>query len=321
MANLFKPQVNYLLKNGPTEIGSEATLVSEKSSTVIWLNPDSCIDRFEVRFKRFEGSIDMVIMFDYKHPYNAPDFIITKNGQDEAHDESYIDYDSLESLKKWDLQDQSSLTRVLGEIFMVRTLYSYTLVRSIVPQELQIARDIDEIFGPVLRSRLFDITMGVDGRLRFCYPHALSFLGDNSNPCPICCLYCELDFSMPTEPARVRFKIIHASEELSKLLSKAVLGKYNCVTPFSSWLDSINESFKKAAAQEHKYFIYLKEFANVFKCPLFCDPPEYKVMAFGISDPKYNHPAILKSTFIKKYGMIYTHMPLFRFSFSSSFFS
>lgn len=307
MTSLFKPQINYLLRNGPTIIGSSISLLSEKSSCIIGCEKEKSVDRFEMIFEKPGGSVIMVILFDYKHPYNAPDFIIVKDGQSEVHGENYIDYDSLESLKTWNIHDPYSLAKVLLEIFKMRTVYNLSLVKNMVPLELQIARDIDEMFGAVMNYGLFDITVGADGHVYFCYPHSLRFLNDNNNssgssggntdPCPICCLSCELDLSVPTEPAKTSFKLFYVNEEMNKMLSKAVLSKYSCVTPFKSWLYSVDECFKKVVAQEYKYLPYLREFMNVFGSPLYYNPPEYNIMAFAISDSKFYDPAILRSIF------------------------
>lgn len=297
MTNLFKPQINYLLKNCLTEIGSEVTLVSEKSSVAIGYEKNSGMDRFELRIKRFGGPIDMVVIFDCKHPFFAPDFVIVKDGQREDHGENYLDYDSLSSLKTWNIQDPSSLTKVLAQIIVARTFYNFTIVKTMIPQEFPISRDIDDMFGLVGKCFLFDIYAGVNGHVYFNYPRPLKFVASDADPCPTCCIACELDFSRPSEPAKTSFSLLHVSEELNKSLSKAALGKFNCNTSFETWLGTVDESFKKVLSQEFKYAAYLKEFANVFKTPVYYNPPDYNVMVFGISDQKYLYPSLLKSTY------------------------
>lgn len=296
MANLFKPQISYLLKNGLAEIGSEVTLISEKDSGLIGFGDNSCKDRFELSIKRFGGPIDMVVIFDSKHPFYAPDFIIMRDGQREDHGESYIDYDALTSIKMWNIQDPSSLTKVLAQIITSRTFFNFTVVKTMIPQDYQIVRDIDDMFGMVGKCFLFDIYAGSNGHVYFNYPHSLKFVASDAAPCPVCCISCELDFSAPNEPAKVSFSIMDATEELNKSLSKAVLSKFNCNTSFNTWLGTVDESFKKVLSQEFRYVAYLREFSNVFKTPVHFNPPDYNVMAFGVSDQKYSYPAILKST-------------------------
>ena len=289
---LFRPQLKCLVENGPTVIGCKITIVSEKRSGIFGPDDKGCPDRFEVAIDALGGPVEMVLVFDYSHPYSAPDIIVVRDGFSESHGEDYIDYYALESLKLWNLGDASALTRVMKEVMVLRTKRNLGLVKNLVLPSIQVLKEFNEMFGFVP----FDVAPNVDGTVCFKYTHKLDYAKDNGGSIPVCFITWKLDPSKPDEPTETKVTLFNVSEAMKTALSGLTVSNYNCATSFKAWLASVDEKFKRTVSKVNSRKEYLREFSKVFNSPLYFNPPKYNVIAFGISEPTYHNPSILKST-------------------------